>query len=196
LIKDIFRWLFFNIKYLGDPPWDTGITPPELEAFIAAHPPGRVLDLGCGTGTNITTLGEAGWKVVGVEYVWKAVRAARRRLREAGLAGKVLMGDVTRLERLDGRFDLILDIGCYHSLSDEKRQVYRRNLRSRLATGGTFLIYAHLEGENSQSSNRLDAAAVAALSSTLDLVHHQDSFDNAERPATWMTFRNNDQVQD
>jgi SAM-dependent methyltransferase len=183
------RWLFFNIKYLADPPWDTGITPPELESFIAANAPGRALDLGCGTGTNMATLAQAGWEVCGIEYVWKPVRAARRRLREAGLNGKVYLGDVTRLNRLEGRFDLILDIGCYHSLSDEKRQSYRENLRSRLAPGGVFLIYAHLEGENSQSSNRLAAAAVAALSSTLELAHRQDSFDNTERPATWMTFR-------
>ena len=189
MIKDIFRWLFFNLKYLSDPPWDTGITPPELEAFIAAHSPGRALDLGCGTGTNIATLAAAGWEVVGVEYVRKAVRAARRRLREAGLAGVVILADVTRLEQVEGRFDLILDIGCYHSLSDEKRGAYRDNLRPRLASGGVFLIYAHLEGQNSKNSNRLDAAAIAALSSTLELVHRQDSLDNAERPATWMKFQ-------
>ena len=188
MMKDFFRWLLFNKMYLANPPWDTGITPPELEAFIAVHIPGRALDLGCGTGTNIATLAQAGWEVVGVEYVWKAVRAARRQLREAGLNGRVFLGDVTRLERLEGRFDLILDIGCYHSLSDDKRQTYRNNLHDRLAPNGVFLIYAHLEGENSQSSNRLDAAAVEALSSTLELIHRQDSFDNTERPATWMTF--------
>jgi SAM-dependent methyltransferase len=188
-MKNLFNWLFFHLMYLADPPWDTGITPPELEAFIADHSPGRALDLGCGTGTNIATLAEAGWEVCGVEYVWMAARAARRRLRQAGLAGEVILGDVTKLDRLEGRFDLILDIGCYHALSDEKRGAYRQNLRPRLAPDGTFLIYAHLEGENSESSNCLGADDVEALYNTLGLVHREDSLDSRERPATWMTFK-------
>jgi len=188
-MRDLFRWLLFNKMYLSNPPWDTGITPPELEAFIETHSPGRVLDLGCGTGTNLATLAQAGWDVYGVEYVWKAVRAARRRLRQAGLSGEVLMGDVTRLERLEGRFDLILDIGCYHALSDDRQRAYRQNLRARLTPGGTFLIYAHLTGENS-ASNRLDTDAVEALSRTLELVHREDSLDSGDRPAVWMTFHN------
>ena len=47
--------LFFNLWYYFNPPWDTGITPPEVVEAIdgpEALRPGRALDLGCGTGTT------------------------------------------------------------------------------------------------------------------------------------------------
>jgi methylase of polypeptide subunit release factors len=51
--------LFFSLMYrTGRPPWDTGIAPPELvEAVEGPHalPPGRALDLGCGTGPTAST---------------------------------------------------------------------------------------------------------------------------------------------
>ena len=47
------RRIFFELRYLlGDVPWDTGVSPPELLDFLDRHPPGRALDLGCGTGTT------------------------------------------------------------------------------------------------------------------------------------------------
>ena len=72
------RWLF-NLWYFQRPPWDSGISPPELMEFIRSSQPGRALDLGCGTGTNIITLAKNGWQVTGVEdgqeYLFK-LRAA------------------------------------------------------------------------------------------------------------------------
>ena len=46
--NQIIKWLAFNLRYLKKPPWDTGITPPELTRFISSHPKDRALDLGAG----------------------------------------------------------------------------------------------------------------------------------------------------
>jgi methylase of polypeptide subunit release factors len=64
----IFRKLFFNLWYFRDPPWDTGISPPELIDFINSNPPGKALDIGCGTGTNAIRLAKEGWRVTGVDF--------------------------------------------------------------------------------------------------------------------------------
>jgi hypothetical protein len=40
------RRLNFNLLYLFNPPWDSGISPPELLDFLQDHKPGRALDLG------------------------------------------------------------------------------------------------------------------------------------------------------
>jgi methylase of polypeptide subunit release factors len=52
--------LFYRLTYrFGHPRWDSGITPPELAEIVEgpdAMPPGRALDLGCGTGTNAVYL--------------------------------------------------------------------------------------------------------------------------------------------
>ena len=39
------NWLFYNLRYIRRPPWDSGITPPELQAFLKGLSPGRAIDL-------------------------------------------------------------------------------------------------------------------------------------------------------
>src|SRR2546426_628882 len=59
------------------PPWDTGIVPPEVERFVASHPPGRALDLGCGTGTNVVYLADQGGTAPGGDFAGRAVGITR-----------------------------------------------------------------------------------------------------------------------
>ena len=81
--------IFFTLQYwLKNPPWDTGVTPPELYAYLESNPPGKALDLGCGTGTNVITMAEYGWDVTGVDYIPRAIRIAERKARRAGAGGK------------------------------------------------------------------------------------------------------------
>jgi SAM-dependent methyltransferase len=141
-------WLSFWWAYLrGRVPWDTNVTPPELVRTVegaGALPAGRVLDLGCGTGTNVIYLARRGWEAVGVDFIGQAVRQARHKARAAGVKVTFYRGDVSRLddiEALDGSFDLVLDIGCLHSLTPAQRAGYAAGLLSRLRPGGTFLLY-------------------------------------------------------
>jgi hypothetical protein len=60
------RWIRFNLLYLGCPPWDTGVSPQELNAFLSEKEPGRALDAGCGTGSNLLTM----LKMDGRSSVW------------------------------------------------------------------------------------------------------------------------------
>lgn len=185
------RWIFFNLKYFDRPPWDTGVSPPELQAFLQDHSPGRALDLGCGTGTNLLVMAEAGWEVCGVDYALRAVLSARRRLRRAGFGHKarVISGDVTGMAGLTGRFDLVLDIGCYHGVNLPDRAAYRRNLQRWLAPGGFFLLYAHLADEVKPGGFGFSPADLAALMQDLVLVERQDSNDRWERRASWMLWQ-------
>lgn len=137
------RWLQFNLRYLGSPPWDTGISPPELLEVIAEKPPGWAMDLGCGTGTNLLTLAERGWAVTGVDLALLPVLKARRRFRKAGKPAELFQGDVGVELLPERQFDLVFDIGCFHNLSPEGREHYRENLQRWLAPGGIFLIYGH-----------------------------------------------------
>jgi 2-polyprenyl-3-methyl-5-hydroxy-6-metoxy-1,4-benzoquinol methylase len=116
-----FRRLTFNLWYLRRPPWDSGIVPPEVEEFIREHPPGKALDLGCGTGTSSLALAQAGWTVTGVDFVRRAIRIARHKARRAGLTIDFQIADVLHLHLFPVSFALILDIGCFHGLSDAER---------------------------------------------------------------------------
>ncbi|RLD01715.1 MAG: class I SAM-dependent methyltransferase, partial [Chloroflexi bacterium] len=105
-----------NLKYLRRPTWDSGISPPELLNFIATHPAGRAIDLGCGTGTNAITLAQHGWQVSGVDIALIALYRARRKAKSSQVNLDLHLGDVAKLRGIEGKFNLALDIGCFHNL--------------------------------------------------------------------------------
>ncbi|MFV2178405.1 class I SAM-dependent methyltransferase, partial [Actinomadura sp. LOL_011] len=128
----------------GRPPWDTGVTPPELVALVegdGAPAPGRALELGCGTGTNAVYLARRGWEVVAVDLIDRAVRQAREKADAAGAAVRVLHGDATRLDELDvpGPYDLFFDLSCFCGVPPHRRDAYAAGLTRRAAPGARLL---------------------------------------------------------
>jgi SAM-dependent methyltransferase len=189
-MRQRFRRLWFNWMYLGKkPPWDSGVSPPELLDFLKHNPAGRALDLGCGTGTNLLTLAQAGWQVTGIDFSAVAVRRAKKKLAMAGAAGEVRQGDVTRLEDVRGHYQLVLDIGCYHGVVQAGRSAYRRNLTEVLTSGGTFLLYAHLLPPENEASIGITEDDLKAFGAVLTLEDRQDSLDQWGRTATWLRYR-------
>lgn len=192
LWSKIRRWLRFNTFYLGRPPWDTGVSPPELKRFLDKAAPGRALDVGCGTGTNLVTMAEAGWQVVGMDIAWLSVLWARLKLRRNGVEGRVFYGDVTADPDVHPPFDLILDIGCYHGLSRFGREDYRTHIREWLRPGGTLLMYAHRQGDG-ESSHGITEADLDAFQSFLTMKWRDDGDEvrpegGGGYPATWVRF--------
>jgi SAM-dependent methyltransferase len=138
------RKLFFDSQYrFSKPPWDSGVTPPEVVAFVDSdRARGRALDLGCGTGTNSVYLAQHGFAVVGVDFSPKAIATAREKARRAGAAVDLHVADVTRLDFLHEPFDLILDLGCFHSIDAQGRVRYAQNVARLTRVGGMFMLYA------------------------------------------------------
>lgn len=143
----------------GETPWDTGITPPEVVAFIDSDPPpppGRALDLGCGTGTNALYLARKGWQVAGVDFSNTAIEAAQRKSGGEGTSGvSFRQADVTRLHEagIEGPFDFVLDIGCYHGIAASRKAAYVEGVAAVAAPGATFMTFAwgpnaHLPGRH------------------------------------------------
>lgn len=138
---------FADIYRANEARWDTGLTPPEIYAVIAELPPGKALDLGCGTGTNLRTLLEHGWEADGVDFVQQAVDMAQTKLAAfPPERWRVFCGDVSRLDEitaLRAPYDLAIDIGCGHSVPTEGQQAYATGVASRLKPGGIFMLYIH-----------------------------------------------------
>jgi SAM-dependent methyltransferase len=138
------RWKFQWRYWRRQTPWDTQVTPPEVMEFIARTPPGKALDLGCGTGTNAITLARHGWRVTGVDFIPKAILAARAKAIRSGFAIDFLVASVNDLSALPGPFDYALDIGCLHALKAEDRMRYAVNLSRLLRPQAWYMLYAWL----------------------------------------------------
>lgn len=142
--------IWWNLPYLfGRPRWDTGVTPPELIQLVESGqvPPGRALDIGCGTGTNAIYLAHCGFQVVGTDIAWLAIRRARRKARKAGASVAFYVGEAIKLGTPAGPpighyFDLAVDIGCLHAIQPRHHLAYGSMLRRVLREGGYYLLYA------------------------------------------------------
>jgi SAM-dependent methyltransferase len=201
------RRLRFMWRYLrGDVPWDSGIVPPEIRAWVEAMesdliPPTRALDLGCGTGTTSIYLAAHGWSVVGVDFapnaIWQAQRKARREARRGTLMGSAIFhgADVSRLDFLPGDppFDLLVDVGCLHGLDSEQRTRYAAHL-TRLSRPGTeYLLYAFYPRRRGSGMVGIDPDGVRVLFPAFELIDHVVGEEVTKPVASaWSTLRRKD----
>jgi ubiquinone/menaquinone biosynthesis C-methylase UbiE len=189
-VQNFFRRLEFHYWYFRQPPWDTGISPPELLEFIEKHEPGRAIDIGCGTGTNVVTLARAGWNVTGVDFAPRAIQMARKKVKTAGVRAELAIEDVTKLRGINGPFDLAFDLGCFHGIPQERRTNYLEQLNRVLAANGFWLIYGFLKPDPDQAGTGLVEADLDRVSSQLTLLSRRDGVDNGRaRPSAWFLYQ-------
>ncbi|MCX8068378.1 MAG: class I SAM-dependent methyltransferase [Anaerolineae bacterium] len=184
------RALTFELRYLlGTAPWDTGVVPPEVVELVerGALPPGRALDLGCGTGTSSLYLARHGWEVVGVDFSFLAIRRARRRARRERLPVRFHRADVTHLPFLREPFDLVLDIGCLHGLPPEDRKRYAAEVHRLTRPGGLYLLYAFLPRPGRPRS--IAPEEVVRLFPAFVLERREAGTDPSGPPAAWYWLR-------
>lgn len=188
-MKHFFRRQKFNASYFfGNAPWDSGISPPELYDFIASHPAGRALDIGCGTGTNIITLANAGWQVTGFDYAPRAVQIAKQKLQKANIHADIFLDDATQMKKVYGQFELALDLGCFHGISNKVD--YLIQLNRALAPNGYWLMYGFFNSAPHLSGPGLAEADIDMISTRgLTLVSRKDGFDKKERSSAWFLYQ-------
>jgi ubiquinone/menaquinone biosynthesis C-methylase UbiE len=188
-VRNLFRRFLFHYWYYGQPPWDTGISPPELLEFIQNHKTGRAIDIGCGTGTNVITLAKAGWKVTGVDFAPRAIKLARKKAEEAGVQAEFLSRDATHLQGITGPFDFALDLGCFHGIPGKGKEKYLEQLDRILAPGGLWLIYGFLKSSGDQTETGLAEMDIDRISSRLTLLSRREGFDARQRSSAWFLFQ-------
>ena len=144
----------FKERYAsGTIPWDDDLPPPELIALVEEQSAGRALDLGCGYGRSSIYLAQHGWRADGVDFVPQAIEEARQRAAKAGVARRTRfhIADVSKLDFLEGPYDLVLDIGCMHAFSAAELVSYRDGLFRLLSDEGIYLLFAHLREEEDEN---------------------------------------------
>lgn len=117
---------------------------PSVEQFYpeeAGKGPGRVLELGCGTGRLTLAIAQGGIDIVGVDLSDSMLEAARRKARAAGVEVPFVHADMRDLN-LEGKFATILIPGnsLLHLLTNEELKQCLAGVRRHLWPGGRLLF--------------------------------------------------------
>ncbi|GAA1966080.1 class I SAM-dependent methyltransferase [Amycolatopsis minnesotensis] len=123
-------------------PWDIGEPQPLLVALEAAGGVGGdILDIGCGLGNNAIFLASRGHRVTGVDGSETALATARQRAETAGQAVDFAVGDATRLDGFENRFDTVVDSALFHCLSAEDRPGYAAAVHRAAKPGARLQMF-------------------------------------------------------
>jgi SAM-dependent methyltransferase len=136
----------FETSYAGKAPWDIGKPQPAFAA-VADQVRGPVLDAGCGTGEHALFFAARGLRVVGIDFVEEAIRRARAKAAERGLAVEFLVKDATTLCDWDERFASVIDCGLFHVFSDDDRRRYAAGLPRVVEPGGRLFLVCFSDEE-------------------------------------------------
>ena len=134
----------------GSPPWDIGHPQPAMVAAgRRGWVRGRVLDAGCGTGEHALYFAAAGLDVVGVDVAAAAIARAEAKAaaRAPARSPRFVVADVlTQSATLaEQPFDAVIDMGFFHTLSDDDRSVWRAVLTTLLAPDGDYVMMCFSE---------------------------------------------------
>lgn len=143
----VFERLYRSARKPEDLPWHS-VDPPSvlLQALGKRQTPGTALDVGCGAGTFSVYLAQLGYNVTAVDFMPQAIEMLTQRVQREKLSVKAIQADVTKWQTTD-QFELVLDVGCLHSLPRSCRPIYKTQLMQWLAPGGDFVL-VHLARRN------------------------------------------------
>ncbi len=137
----IYHW---DEAYQGSPPWDIGYPQPAFAALVkdGEIKPGRALDIGCGTGENALLLAKSGCTVTGIDLVEAAINRARSKAKDRSLSADFIVGNVLSLDLLfsEGTFDIVIDSGLFHVMTDEERPAFAKQVHRVLKQGGNYFM--------------------------------------------------------
>ncbi|HAV23852.1 MAG: hypothetical protein A2X67_10190 [Ignavibacteria bacterium GWA2_55_11] len=102
------------------------------------HKGEKLLEIGCGLGTDLVQFARGGAIVTGVDLTPASAELVRRRLALYGLSGTAQVADAERLPFADGSFDVVYSFGVLHHTPNTAKavdEVYRV-----LRPGGKIII--------------------------------------------------------
>ena len=164
----------YRIMYrVGFTPWEHKPLGPLVELIEGpdALPPGRMLDVGCGTGGDAIYAALHGWQVTGVDAVPLALDRAGRSARAAGAQVRFLQADIIRTgtSELGRGYTLLFDGGCLHGLTPAQRQRAAATMTDAAEPGATLLIFAFGPGHRGPAPRGIDPAQIPPLFPRWDL---------------------------
>jgi SAM-dependent methyltransferase len=116
---------------------------PEAANFAAASGL-RVLEIGCGLGTDGAQFALAGANYIGVDLTEASVELARKKFELSGLRGEFRVADAEKLDFADDSLDLVYSHGVLHHTPDTEQAV--REIHRVLKPGGRAIVMLYHRG--------------------------------------------------
>jgi SAM-dependent methyltransferase len=120
---------------------------PALDGVVdRLHVGARVADIGCGHGASTELMARAYPRsfFTGSDYHEGSIAQARKRIAEAGLAGRVSFDVASAQDFTGGPYDLVTSFDCLHDMGDPLGAA--RHVRDLLAPGGTWMVVEPFAG--------------------------------------------------
>ncbi len=130
-------------RHHAEHPWSSEPDPLLVE-LAGPLPPGRALDLGCGTGRNALWLARQGWQVTGIDGSAVGLAKARERALAAGLELELIQADITDQTLATGHYDLVV-MANLHFAPEVLALVLAQAASSLAQAGHLFLVGHHLD---------------------------------------------------
>ncbi len=140
---------FWDDAYRATPPWDIGRPQPALVevAEKGEMRPGRVLDVGCGTGENALFLARSGFTVFGIDMARDAIKAAKAKAVQRGVKANFELGNALATGFENNYFDNVVDSGLFHTFEDRERPVYVAEISRVLRRQGKYFMLCFSDKE-------------------------------------------------
>ncbi len=123
-------------------PWELGRPRKVLVDLVEKGliPKGKALDICCGAGTNTVYLAEKGFQVTGIDISSKAVEYARKKAEQANVKINFMVQNFLKLPFKDEEFDFVFDMGCFHHVEVEDRNIFIKRISRVLKNDGLYLL--------------------------------------------------------
>ena len=119
-------------RYKAYAPWMKELI--GFERFVGK----QVLEVGCGTGTDLLQFARGGACVTGLDLTPRSIEIARHRFDVYNLPGEFAIGDGEALSFPDASFDAVYSFGVLHHTPDTGRAV--REIHRVLRPGGKAVV--------------------------------------------------------
>jgi SAM-dependent methyltransferase len=187
----------------GQTPWDSGTPSLEMQRVIAEYAitPRRVLEFGCGTGTNAVWLAQQGFDVTAVDVVPLAIEKAAARAKAAAVKVDFRVADLLDPAAVatlgqSGSYPFVFDRGVYHCLREQNLAAILDTIKRLTSAGSLYLVLAGNANETAepeQGPPRVHAHELTAeLAPLFDLIQLREfRFDGVViggqvvRPLAW-----------
>ncbi len=135
--KEIFEKIYEKPKAV----WTRTEPPQELVELIEKGKikPCKAIDIGCGEGFYSIYLASKGFDVLGIDFSEKAIKYAKENAASQGVNVRFLVMDVDDLEKLEEKFDFVLEWGVMHHIMPPQRKKYVKGVGNLLNKDGKYL---------------------------------------------------------